>query len=162
MKRPVIKIVPTIGEKIVELLGLLITICMVIFPYIIYSRLPEIIPTHINILGEIDGYGNKDSFNSVPLLGVIIYIGLSVMQKYPHAFNYPIEVNEDNCHQLYSLGIKCCRSSKIIAMLIFAYITYHFTCSAFGIKATMVPVIFLTLGLLITLIYYIVQMSKCE
>lgn len=162
MKRPVIKIVPTIEEKIVELLGLLIVICMVIFPYIIYNKLPEIIPTHINIIGEIDGYGSKDSFNVLTFFAAFIYICLSIMQKYPHTFNYPTEVNEDNCRELYSLGIKCCRSVKIISALMFAYITYSITCNAFGIKATMIPVIFLTLGFLFCLIYYPVKMSKCR
>ena len=135
---------------------------MAAFPYIIYSRLPEIIPTHINIIGEIDGYGSKDTFNILPFFGVIIYVGLSIMQKYPHVFNYPVEVNEDNCRQLYSLGIKCCRFIKIISTLIITYITYHITCYAFGIEATMIPVIFLALGLLISMIYFIVKMSRCK
>lgn len=49
MKRPVVKIVPTFGEKIVEILVLMIVVCMMIFPYIIYDRLTEIIPSHINV-----------------------------------------------------------------------------------------------------------------
>ena len=71
MKRPVVKVVPTFGEKIVEILVLMIVVCMMIFPYIIYNRLPEIIPSHFNIRGEFDGYGNKDSF---PV--IILFIGL--------------------------------------------------------------------------------------
>ena len=162
MKRPVVKIVPTIGEKIVELLGLLTVICMVIFPYVIYDKLPEIIPTHMNILGDIDGYGNKDSFSLLPFFGLIVYIGISILQKYPHAFNYPVEVNEENYLQLYTLGIKCLRNIKIIVTLTIAYITYHFACNAFGIKVSIIPVTFLTSGVFITLIYYIIKMSKCK
>ena len=161
MKRPVVKIVPTFGEKIVEILVLMIVVCMMIFPYIIYDRLPEIIPSHINIRGEFDGYGNKDSFYVLPLSGLLIYIGLSIMQRYPHAFNYPIGVTEDNYHKLYSLGVKCVRFCKTTCVLIFAYYTYKFALAALGLTITSFPVIILFIGLLFGMIYYFVKMSKC-
>ena len=161
MKRPVVKIVPTFGEKIVEILTLMIVVFMMIFPYVIYERLPEIIPTHFDIHGEIDGYGDKDSFYALPLTGLLIYLGASILQKYPHAFNYPIEVTEDNYLKLYSLGVKCLRFCKTTCVLIIAYYTYHFACAALGITTIIFPVIILFIGLLSGMIYYIVKMSRC-
>ena len=139
----------------------MIVVCMMIFPYIIYNRLPEIIPSHINVRGEFDGYGNKDGFYALPLSGLLIYIGLSIMQRYPHAFNYPIGVTEDNYHKLYSLGVKCVRFCKTTCVLIFAYYTYKFVLAALGLTITSFPVIILFIGLMFGMIYYFVKMSKC-
>lgn len=161
MKRPVVKIIPTFGEKIVEILALMIVVSMMIFSYVIYERLPEIIPTHIDIRGEIDGYGDKYSFYVLPLTGLIIYLGVSILQKYPHAFNYPIDVTEDNCRQLYLLGVKCLRFCKTTCVLIFAYYTYHYACTALGITTIIFPAIILFIGLLFGIIFYIVKMSRC-
>lgn len=162
MNRPVCKITPTIGEKIVEFLGLIIIAFTVLFPLIIYSRLPDIIPTHININGEVDSYGRKGMFIILPIVSIVTYVGISVLQKFPHIFNYPVEVNENNFPKLYSLGIRLCRFTKIAIILLFGYIVLYFSLIAVGKTVALFPVIILFLGLNIGIIFYLIKMLKCK
>ncbi len=162
MNRPIVKIKPNTSEKMVEFLGLIIIICTAFIPLVLYNRLPEIVPTHINIYGKIDGYGGKGILIVLPIISIITYIGLSILQKYPHIFNYPIEINENNFYKLYTLGINLCRFSKIAVTLILAYIVIHFICNAIGKTVTLIPMFFLFLGFNIGIIYYLIKMYKCK
>lgn len=162
MNRPVVKIKPNTSEKIVEFLGLIIIICTAFIPLVLYNRLPEIVPTHINIYGEIDGYGGKGILIVLPIISIIAYIGLSILQKYPHVFNYPIGINENNFYKLYSLGINLCRFSKITITLILAYIIIHFACNAIGKNVTLIPMYFLFFLFNIGIIYHLIKMSQCK
>lgn len=112
MYRPIVKIKPSIGDKIVEILGLMIVVSMVWFSLTMYGRFSKIIPNDTNISMLI----------IVPIIGVILYIGLSVLQKFPHVLNYAVEVNDDNYIKLYSRAVKVIRYAKIVLVLTFAFI----------------------------------------
>ena len=60
MNRPIVKIKPNTSEKIVEFLGLIIIICTAFIPLVLYNRLPEIVPTHINIYGKMTDMEGKE------------------------------------------------------------------------------------------------------
>lgn len=112
MYRPIVKIKPSIGDKIVEILGLMIVVSMVWFSLTMYGRFSKIIPNDTNISMLI----------IVPIIGVILYIGLSVLQKFPHVLNYAVEVNDDNYIKLYSRAVKVIRYAKIVLVLTYAFI----------------------------------------
>lgn len=162
MSRPPYIRKSTMSEKITELLILLIVIGMIVYTLLTFSKLPKTVPTHIGATGQVDGYGNKTTLLSMPIIGLVIYIGLSVLQRFPNIFNYPIEVTENNAEALYSLGIKMIRSLKLFVVLIFATESFTFTRLASGkqFSAGIAIITFLIVLMTIMLIYYIVKMSK--
>lgn len=60
-KRPKLKIGLTPFDKLLEAVGWCIILVIWIALIISYAKLPEIIPTHNNAHGVIDGYKNKSS-----------------------------------------------------------------------------------------------------
>lgn len=53
------------------------------FSIIVAFLLPDTIPTHFNENGEVDAYGNKSNFLILPIIGIFIYLLISVLIKYP-------------------------------------------------------------------------------
>ena len=79
--------------------------------------LPEKIPTHFNLAGEADGFGHKNDLFILAVSATIIYILLSILKRFPHVFNYPVEVTEHNAPQLYYLGNQMLRFLKFLTIL---------------------------------------------
>ena len=152
----------SIAEKITETFILAVVIATFVYVLLTFSNLPKTVPTHVGATGQVDGYGKKSSLLAMPLLSLITYIGLSILQRFPNVFNYPIEVTENNVDALHSLGIKMIRCMKLFVVLIFAVGTCLFTESAFGrdFPAGYALVAILLVLMSVMIVYYIVKMSK--
>ena len=162
MGRPVIRNKNTFWGKVSEIILFLFVVWMVLWPICQFARLPETIPTHINIRGDIDGYGNRIVVLVLPIVGVLFYVGLSFLQKVPHLYNYPIEVTDDNARVLYALGVQMVRFVKTIMIIMLVYLTYSLICLARGVKLRFGAVIIICscVVLAIGMIFYIVKMKK--
>ena len=122
--RPRIKIEPTGFDKTLEAIGLLgiISLCAVVA--IKYSSLPERIPTHFNIRNEVDNYGSKSTILVLPLIGSVIYVLLTVINNYPHVFNYPKAITEENALRQYQLATRLLRLLKVGISFVFLCIIF--------------------------------------
>ncbi len=79
-------------------------------------------PKHFNVFGQPDSYANKNIIWFLPALGLILYIGMTILNKYPHVFNYPIKLTNENAEKLYKIGTKTIRFLKIVIIISFAYL----------------------------------------
>lgn len=146
--------------KIIDLITLIITIIMIVYTLFVMSDMPDIVPTHINVDGDIDGYGKKSSILVLPILGLISYVGLSILQRKPQIFNYPIKVTDDNASVLYSIGAAMMRFVKTMIVFLFAFVTYVFVNLSRGIQIKYTSIVILGGCLLLTIgvIVYIIRM----
>lgn len=112
-------------DFIVELLGIIGMVCLIILPIYFYSELPDIMPKHFNIHGQADSYGSKGVIWILPSIGFLIYIGMTLLNKFPHLFNYPTTVTNENVESLYKTGTRTVRIIKVIAILAFAYLNFR-------------------------------------
>ena len=122
--RPKIKLQLTKGDKALETLCLIVLIILWGGTIAGYPGLPEQIPTHFNAAGEADDYGSKNSIFILPIVATLVYIGMSVLNQYPHIYNYPTTVTEKNARRLYTSVTKLMRTLKLIVTVIFAGIVY--------------------------------------
>ena len=130
--RPKIK-VPLEGlDVIIDLLSVAVLILMIIYAIMSYSELPETIPSHFNAKGEVDGYSEKSMFWLLPTIGFVLFIGLYIINKYPHLHNYMINITEDNALKNYRLSTRIVRFTNLFIMLIFGFITFTIAQSAKG------------------------------
>ena len=60
-----------------DVLALLILIGTILFLIVYWKHIPDMIPTHYNAKGEIDGWGGKASLLLLPVLSAFLYIMLS-------------------------------------------------------------------------------------
>ena len=158
-ERPKIKLIPTIVDKLAELLGWLILLLLWGWTFTHFSDLPDTIPTHFNATGEADGFGSKASIIGLPLIATLLFIGLTVLNRYPHIFNYPSPVTQNNALRLYTLATRMLRYLKLVLVLVFGGIELmtiqHATGKGAGLGVWFLP---LTLVLVfLPLIYFVVK-----
>jgi uncharacterized membrane protein len=160
--RPKIKLIPTTADKLVDLLGWLILLALWTLTITNYSSLPDTIPTHFNATGEADGFGSKVSLIALPVIATLLFIGLTVLNRYPQSFNYPTTITKDNALQQYTLATKMLRYLKLVLVLIFGGIEFMTIQNATG-KAAGLGVWFLPLTLIMVflpLIYFVIHSLK--
>ncbi len=55
------------------------------------------------------------------VLAYVIYIGLSILERYPHKFNYPVKATPANKTLLHQLGVNTIRYIKLTLTLFFTF-----------------------------------------
>lgn len=163
-ERPKIKLIPTNADKLVDLLGWIVLLAMWGWTFTHYSTLPDTIPTHFNASGEADGFGSKASLIALPIIATLLFIGLTVLNRYPHIFNYPTSITQDNALQLYTLATRMLRYLKLVLALVFGGIEFmtiqNATGKEAGLGAWFLP---LTLVLVfLPLIYFVVKSVQAK
>jgi len=91
----------------------------------VYTGLPDIIPTHFNAAGEVDGHGGKGFLWTLPgvaLFTVLVTLGLP--QAAPSLINYPIKLTEENRERQYRLMMQFLSVLSLIMMALFTYISW--------------------------------------
>ena len=61
--------------------------------YFNYDNITEIIPTHVNFKGEIDGYGNKIQLWIISLFNFFLILIIYLAAKFPKYWNIPFKPN---------------------------------------------------------------------
>lgn len=74
--------------------------------FINYARLPDIIPIHFDGAGNANGFGSKLTIFLMPMIATVLIFGINQLAKYPHIFNYPQPVTDENRERLYKSGVK--------------------------------------------------------
>ncbi len=124
MDRPKIKIELDVSDWVLEVIGATFLLLMIGFPLYYFNELPEIIPIHFNASGEADEFSQKNIIWTLPAVGFVIYIGMFFLNKYPHIFNYPKEITEENAKRQYRIATKLIRTLNLLIAASFFYIGY--------------------------------------
>ena len=157
--RPKIKLIPTTADKLVDILGWLILLALWGWTITHYSSLPETIPTHFNAAGKADGFGSRVFIITLPVIASVLFVGLTVLNRYPHSFNYPTAITQDNAFRQYTLATRMLRYLKLVLVLVFGGIEFMTIQNATG-KTAGLGVWFLPLTLVLIflpLIYFLIK-----
>lgn len=119
-------------DIILDMLSVTFLLLMIIFTIMSYSDLPEIIPSHFDANGNVDGYSNKKFLWLLPAIGAVTLVGLFVLNKYPYIHNYMVNITEENALKNYRLSTRIIRFTNVFTMLTFAIIVYAMIASAKG------------------------------
>lgn len=92
--------------------------------FIFYPQLQETIPIHFNSAGEPDGYGSKQTIILFPIIGSLLYTGITILNRFPHFLNYPVEITPDNAERLYLLGSQMLRWLNWVVAIVFLFLEY--------------------------------------
>ncbi len=111
-------------DIIIDLVSLTLLIVMVIYTIMNYSELSETIPTHFNASGEADGYGDKRFIWLLPSIGVVMFILLSTVNRYPHLHNYMVNITEENALKNYRFSTRIVRFTNLFIAILFVGIQY--------------------------------------
>ncbi|HEY3376604.1 MAG TPA: DUF1648 domain-containing protein [Armatimonadota bacterium] len=110
---------PEIILEAVALFGLL-----VLLSYCAYAwpSLPERIPTHFGIENTPDAWGGKHALLILPGVGTVLYLLLTIVGHFPHFYNYPIRITEENALRQYRLARMLVAMLKVPLIWMFAYL----------------------------------------
>lgn len=103
--RPVLHLPRTPLETLLGVLtvfGLIAVIAVTAWGWLI---LPAIIPTHFGFSGAPNAYGGKGSLLTIPILSVCLTVLLAVLSRFPHRYNYPCQITEENAPRQYALAL---------------------------------------------------------
>jgi uncharacterized membrane protein len=136
-KRPRIKPKLTAADKTFEVLGWSSTVALLTFTIISYANLADTIPIHYNGSGQADGFGRKENIFVLPSVATFLFIGLTILNNFPHVFNYPITITTDNAVRHYTNATRLLRALKLIIVVIFGWIVLKTVNNENGKKVTM-------------------------
>lgn len=161
MERPRLKLKLSPIDYFVEIVSFSELICLIILPIYYFNHLPDLLPKHFNAAGNPDSFGARNTIWVLPAIGLVMYIGLSLLNRFPHLFNYPVNITEENAQNLYTIGTRTVRILKLIIILIFFYITY--TTIKIGLKeASGLSVYFLLISLILILTLIVLMIYKMK
>jgi uncharacterized membrane protein len=158
-ERPKLKIQLSPRDQVLELLGWGVLLALWVWTGTSYSNLPDTIPTHFNAAGEADDYGRKASIFGLPVVASLLYIGLTLLNRVPHIFNFPTPVTQENALIQYTNATRMIRYLRLILVLVFAGISYQTIQQANGTGEGLgVWFLPLTLGLIfMPLLYFVIK-----
>lgn len=127
-----------------------------------YNQLPDIIPTHYDFSGVADKFGDKWLILTLPLVATTLFVGLTILNKFPHIFNYPSVITVDNALKQYTLATKFIRHLKTSITAIFGIISFqtirHSLGLSDGLGIWFIPIM---LGLVfIPIFYFLIKSSQ--
>ena len=123
--------VPRSGLEIgLELLGLALLLATIGLTIWAFATLPARIPSHYDLAGHPNTYGGKGSLLIFPLMSVAMYALLSWLNLYPHTFNYPVQITEENAARQYHLARMLLIWIKLAIAAEFLYLEWVFVQAA--------------------------------
>ena len=119
--------------------SIVVTMLMFIASAIIYPHLPEIIPTHWNAMGVVDGYGGKISIFIFPAISLFMILLLYFLPKFdPKGHNIK---NSGKVYPLIMVALVC----------LMAIISFMVTATSFGMEMPMNTIMPASVGIFILL-----------
>lgn len=88
------------------------------------NRLPDSIPTHFDLAGRPDGWGSPLTLILLPAMGLFVYLLMTVVARFPSAFNYPVRVTSENRPRLQTVAIRMILWLKAELVCLFGWLQW--------------------------------------
>ena len=161
-QRPKLKPELTSADILLEIAGWLALAALWIIVLFYFKELPDNIPTHFNAAGKADDTGSKGTFFILPSLTTFTFLLMTVLNRFPHVFNYPVSITAATAMRQYTLATRLIRVMKLSINIIFLLVSISIVNSALNDEAG-TGIWFLPLILaftIIPLIFYIIKSRK--
>lgn len=157
-----IKLKYTKFQIALEIIAALIMIGMAAYLFLRWGDVPDKIPGHYNIAGEIDRWGDKSELIYLPVISFLLYLLITVVERFPSIWNVPVKTTDKNRDKVYGSLLNMILMMKIGMLAYFSYLNYN------GIEAKplspLAPLVFLaiTFGPIIYFVIKAVKLSKVK
>lgn len=91
-----------------------------VFLLIIWRDIPGVVPGHYNFAGEVDGTTGKISLIILLAVGWIIFIGMTVLAKFPQIWNTCVTITRENRKRVYKILGEMLSTVRLMMALIFS------------------------------------------
>ena len=121
--RPVVPVSPV--ERVLDIAGAMFVLAAILVPLFSYQLLPKTIPSHFGFTGKPDAWGDVHLLFILPAFSLILFLVLTVMSRYPHLYNYPVRITEENAFRQYRLARMFIAVLKTVITAIFAWLEFQ-------------------------------------
>ncbi|MFS0576308.1 DUF1648 domain-containing protein [Sporosarcina sp. 179-K 3D1 HS] len=128
---PKLDIPRSAGQRWFDRVTMGVFLAVVIYGIFSWPALPEEVPMHYYVTGEIDGWGHKGFLFLLAGIGAFLWIILSFVEKHPETHNYQ-GLTEENAPRLYRNSIWLVNVMKNESLLFISYLTWKIIENAFG------------------------------
>ncbi|MCM3086494.1 DUF1648 domain-containing protein [Bhargavaea ginsengi] len=130
--RPKLDIPKTALERILDWAAILVFVSGTGYLIWIWGDLPAEVPAHFNGAGEVDRWESKWTLVMLPIIASLLWIGMTILEKFPEKHNYMAELNEHNIEFQYRNSRMMLNVLKNIVVFVFIYISYQMVQVALG------------------------------
>ncbi|MCX6284264.1 MAG: DUF1648 domain-containing protein [Bacteroidetes bacterium] len=151
-------------DFLLEIAALILVVALVVITAVKYAGLPQQIPTHFNASGQPDDYSHKSMIWFLTGIAFVIFTGLSVLNRFPYIFNFPVNITTENAERLYRHATRSLRLINLLTTIMFFYLTWQSIAVATG-KAAGLGIWFLpvTVGaIFLVTIYMVIRMYQLK
>jgi len=145
-------------DIILNVLCLIMLVGIVIYLIIRWSSIPEQVPGHFNLSGEVTRWDSKETLIVLPVIAWIIFIGFSILEQFPKVWNTGVRVTQENMHRVYGILKSLLSTIKLLVVATFVSITIIQSLSA-GLPwwAAIFPAL-----IILTVIFNLVRLAKAR
>jgi hypothetical protein len=115
-----------------EAVALALLVALVAYTVVKWSSLPSRFPTHFTADGTPDQYGGRSTLVAFPLIGLIAYVGLTLLRRAPWGVNYGWAITEENAESQYRIAVYFLTCLKVEVVGLLGYIQYQTVATGLG------------------------------
>lgn len=104
-----------------------------------WPLLPEQVPQHFDLQGEVDAWGARWWLLGLPVLSVVLVAGVTVLTRFPHTYNFLWPITERNAARQYELANDLMASIQATTAWIFAMVAWDICRLAVGRPSVVGP-----------------------
>lgn len=125
MERPILTIPRTTIVLILNFLAVAGVIASFALALHAWRILPDRIPHHYNLRGEADAWGGKWIVFFLPSIAAVMLMGLFVLSRFPHKFNYLQTITAENAFRQYRAVLSMLAWLRLEIAWLFVYILWE-------------------------------------
>jgi uncharacterized membrane protein len=146
-------------DILVEIVCSILLIGVLIYLFLNWNSIPEKIPGHYNAMGEIDRMGSKKELLVLPIISWLMYLGMTVLERFPQIWNTGVTVTDENKERVYRVLKNMLSTMKLIVVAVFVYLTIN-SSQAISLSVWFLPV-FITL-MFGSIIFFIIKLVRVK
>lgn len=154
--RPKLQVPPSTVDLAVELTSVVGLIIQALIVAHFWPVLPHSVVTHFGANGEPNEWAPKYTVLIFPGLSILTWVGFTILNRFPHTFNYPVQLTPENAERQYGIAISFIRWLKMEMVWLLLFINYQLIMvslgRARGIDYSLIFVLFLTATVIIFLV----------
>lgn len=147
------------SELLLEFVSAGLMAALIIYVVANWAAVPETLPMHYNIRGEVDSYSSKNGMQWLLLVPIGLYAGLTAVEFFPGIWNIPAQPHD----RFYPAVVGATRMLlilvKILLIFVFGVIMYC-VMWAEPLPAWYLPLVFM--GLVGCLVWYGVSVKRAK
>lgn len=112
----------SVVDRVVEGVTAIVLLAITVIFLFRYPSVDDKVVMHYDLTGNIDRMGDKSRVFFFFGILILIYVGMTFAQRFPHSFNYLTEITEENAKRQYTTAVKMIRWLKLMMVVLFSFI----------------------------------------